>query len=138
MLVPRLPRRVGLPDVERALIEAFGNVTEAACALGVPPTLLRQAVRAMPLLEAAVQEGVQQLLDQAEAEVHKGLKSRKAAVRLGAASFVLKNSPAAKRRGWGRYGRPPAPAELHWPEAEEISLPEAFVLGKTVNRPTGD
>jgi hypothetical protein len=98
MTIPPSCADLDLMKVRRELIRAGGNVTAAARKLGVPVHDLRQTTRATPgLLEAAL-EAEEQALDKAEAELMRALRSPDPTKRLAAAAYLLRKSPAARRR----------------------------------------
>jgi hypothetical protein len=86
----------------RAIIKTGGNITKAAISLGVPPEDLRLATRANPRLIDAALEAEEQALDEAEAVIRKGLKSRELGRALEAAAHLLRNSDVGRERGWGK------------------------------------
>jgi hypothetical protein len=100
--VPAGCEDLDLGRAARAIVAAFGNVTEAARKLGVPAPDLRRLTRAVPALDAAVSEGLDRLLDKAWAEVFDGLRNPNRTVRAKAARAMLRASPHAWRRGFGR------------------------------------
>jgi hypothetical protein len=85
--------------VERALVEARGNVTAAARSLAVPSVDLRKLVWASPSLAAAVYEQLEQMIDAAEGVLREALRSKDANLRRQAAAFLLSHSEAARCRG---------------------------------------
>jgi hypothetical protein len=68
--------------------------------LGVPASDLRRLVSWGPLA-AAASEQVEQAIDEAEHVVRDGLRSPDMGKRLAAASFLLRQSEARRRRGFG-------------------------------------
>lgn len=88
--------------VERALVDAQGNVSAAARALSVPTGDLRRLIWATPALADAAYEAVEQALDEAQAALITGLRHENLGRRLKAAAFFLRRTEAARRRGWGR------------------------------------
>jgi hypothetical protein len=101
--------------VRRLLIKKHGNITATARKLRVPPHDLRLAVLALPSLLQASLEAEEQALDEAEAVIRRALKDPDASRRIAAAGHILRTSPAAKRRGFGRSNDdppPPAPATV--------------------------
>jgi hypothetical protein len=114
--LPASCRELDLATVEAEFVKHRCNVAAAARALGVPSSDLRRLVSWGPLA-AAAGEQVEQAIDEAEAVLRAGLKSPDLTMRLKAASTLLKLSPVARRRGWGRGATVPRPAE-----AAEVSL----------------
>jgi hypothetical protein len=104
-MVPTTCNGLDLGVIERALIEARGNVTAAARALSVPSGDLRKLVWASPSLAAAVYEQIEQGIDTAQGVLFEALRSKDASLRRQAAAFLLSHSEAARRRGWGRRER---------------------------------
>jgi len=86
--------------VIRELKRADGNVSAAAKRLKAPIHDLRLMTRARPELMAAALEAAEQALDEAEAAIYEGLRSPDKGRRLAAAAYMLRKSPAAKRRNW--------------------------------------
>ena len=87
--------------VERALVEAAGNVTAAARALGIASANLRGFVRAHPLLADVVFEQIEQEIDAPQQVLWDGLRSDSAMTRMRAAAYILRHTEAGRRRGWG-------------------------------------
>jgi hypothetical protein len=88
--------------VERALVEAAGNVTAAARTLGITGANLRGFVRTHPALMNVVFEQIEQEIDAAWQVLRDGLKSDNGRTRIRAAAYILRHSEAGHRRGWGR------------------------------------
>jgi hypothetical protein len=86
--------------VIRELKHADGNVSAAARKLNCPIVDLRQMTRAWPELMAVALEAAEQAMDKAEATIYEGLRHPDKARRLEAAAYILRKSPAAKRRNW--------------------------------------
>jgi hypothetical protein len=107
--IPISCRELYLSVVEAELVKQRCNVAAAARGLGVPASDLRRLVSWGPLA-AVANEQVEQAIDEAEAVLRAGLKSPDLMMRLKAASTLLKLSPAARRRGWGRSATVPRPA----------------------------
>jgi hypothetical protein len=107
-----------LETVFRALVARNGNIGAAARALGVPAADLRALARAEPRLIEAALEVEEQALDEAEATLRAALKSPLVSERLAAAGHIVRSSPAARRRGFGRQPEGPkpfaAPTTLKW------------------------
>jgi hypothetical protein len=102
--VPEVCRTLELATVERALIEARGNVGQAAKALKVPSADLRKLVYFTSELADVMFEQYERALDKAQAVVFEGLQSERLSERLDAAKFML-TSDAGRRRGFGPRGR---------------------------------
>jgi hypothetical protein len=92
-----------LAEVERELVRRDCNVSAAAKTLGVPVRDLRLLTRARPQLMDAAFEAVERSLDEAEAIVRKALENGDARQRIAAAGYLLRNTEAGRRRGWGRH-----------------------------------
>jgi hypothetical protein len=86
--------------VIRELKRADGNVSAAARKLKTPIHDLRQMTRAWPELMAAALEAAERAMDVAEAAIYEGLRSPDKGRRLAAAAYILRKSPAARRRNW--------------------------------------
>jgi hypothetical protein len=93
-----------LAVVEKTLIDTHGNVTAAARSLQVPSANLRKLVWSTFSLADAIYEQIEQAIDAAEAVLREGLRSEDRGRRLQAATFILAQSDAGRRRGWGRCG----------------------------------
>lgn len=108
MSVPRRPsvpasaRALDRRAVERALVDSRGSVTKAARALSVPSVDLRRLIWATPSLADAAFEQIERAIDAAQQALRDGLKSGDKAKRLQAATVLLTQSEAGRRRGWGR------------------------------------
>jgi hypothetical protein len=102
LALPASCRELDLAVVEAELVKHRCNIAAAARSLGVPASDLRRLVSWGPLAEAVLRAG---------------LRSPDLTMRLKAASTLLKLSPAARRRGWGRGATIPRPAE-----AAEVTL----------------
>jgi hypothetical protein len=88
--------------VERALVEAAGNVTAAARTLGIAGANLRGFVRAHPALMSVVFEHIEQEIDAAWQVLRDGLKSDNGRTRIRAAAYIVRHTEAGRRRGFGR------------------------------------
>jgi hypothetical protein len=100
--IPATCAKLDLALVERALVEAQGNVSAAASALSVPTSDLRRLIWGMPALAGAAYEAIERALDEAQATLFEQLRHDDVRVRLKAAIFLVRHSEAARRRGWGR------------------------------------
>lgn len=100
--IPSSCKGLELAAIERALVEARGNVTAAARTLSVPSVDLRKFVWATPSLVNAVYEQLERMIDEAEGVLREALRSKDARLRRQAAAFLLSHSEAGRRRGWGR------------------------------------
>jgi hypothetical protein len=100
--IPPSCAHLDLAEVERELIRRDCNVSAAAKALGVPVHDLRLLTRARPRLMDVAFEAVERSLDEAEAIVREAIDNGDARLRIAAASYLLRNTEAGRRRGWGR------------------------------------
>jgi hypothetical protein len=100
--VPSSCRDLDLERAARAIVAADGSIAVAAKKLGVPTTDLRMLTLSVASLDAAVSEGLDQALDLAWRVIFEGLKDPDLATRAKAASAMLRASPHAWRRGFGR------------------------------------
>jgi hypothetical protein len=100
--IPSSCVHLDLAEVERELIRRDCNVSAAAKALGVQVHDLRLLTRARPRLMDAAFEAVERSLDEAEAIVLDAIETGDARQRIAAASYLLRNTEAGRRRGWGR------------------------------------
>lgn len=94
-----------LAEVERELVRRDCNVSAAAKGLGVPVHELRLLTRARPRLMEAAFEAVERSLDEAEAIVREAMSNGDPRQRIAAAGYLLRNTEAGRRRGWGRRRR---------------------------------
>src|SRR5580693_3393067 len=85
-------------QVIRELKRADGNVSAAARKLKCPSPDLRRMTHAWPELMAVALEAAEQAMDKAEAAIYEGLRSPDKGRRLEAAAYILRKSPAARRR----------------------------------------
>jgi transposase-like protein len=83
-----------------ALLKHRGSITKAAKELGVDSQLLRIAIKARPSILAAAVEAQEMALDQAETIILEALDSPEPGRRLAAANYLIRSSPAARRRGY--------------------------------------
>ena len=103
-MIPELvPEDDPLDQVEarRALIEAKGNVTKAAQAMGVEPERLRAYVKAIPALRRTIEEIVEQGVDTAIAVLFEGLNDQGSFLTRFYAAKEFLRSEAGRRRGFG-------------------------------------
>jgi hypothetical protein len=107
--VPKSCIDLDLKRVYRELVRAGGNMLAAARRLKVPTEDLRRMSLAVPVLLEAALEAEEQTLDEAEAVVREALKSDDKTRRLQAATYILRRSEAARRRGWRAQPEAPAP-----------------------------
>jgi hypothetical protein len=89
---------------KRVLAEMWGNVSEAADALGVPSRDFRLLVRTTPVLTAVADEVNEIFCDKAEAILRQALESEHDLRRDVASRFVLSGKGAM--RGWARPSSP--------------------------------
>ncbi len=98
--------------VERALVEAAGNVTAAARTLGIAGADLRGFVRTHPALMNVVFEHIEQEIDAAWQVLRDGLKSDNGRTRIRAAAYIVRHTEAGRRRVSGtRRALPDGAAE---------------------------
>jgi hypothetical protein len=100
--IPASCARLDIVRARKLLIKKHGNITATARKLGVPIHDLRLMALAVPMLSNAALEAEEQALDEAEAVIRRALKDSDASRRIAAAGHILRTSPAAKRRGFGR------------------------------------
>jgi hypothetical protein len=106
-LVP-LETPIDQEDARQALIEAHGNVTEAAKAMNVRPDRLRAFVHAVPKLSSIIEEVMEQGVDQAVSVLHQALNDELSFQNRFYAAKEFLRSAAGRRRGFG--GREPGQA----------------------------
>jgi hypothetical protein len=99
--IPESCAHLDLEAVELELIRAGASVKKAAEALGVPRHDLRLLTLAHPRLMDAALEAEELALDEAEAIVRDTLRGDDMRKRIRAAGFLLRNSAAGRRRGFG-------------------------------------
>jgi hypothetical protein len=123
---PESLRHLDLNIVGRALVEAKGNVTQAAKGLGVAPHELRRLTWSVPALMEVALEVAEQTVDRAEARLDEALDSDDPRRRLSAAMFVLSKHRLAHERGWGQAARNLSPPELvaYGPDDSKVGVPE--------------
>ena len=98
-----IPFEPGL-DQERVrdlLMEHDGNVTRAAAELGVRPERLRAYVRAVPALNRALDETMDQGVDRAIAVLYEALRDTASFQNRYYAAKEFLRSEAGRRRGFG-------------------------------------
>ena len=115
--IPASCAKLDLNRVRRMLIKKHGNISATAKKLGVPTHDLRLMALAVPALTNAALEVEEQALDEAEAVIRRALRESDVTRRIAAAGHILRTSPAARRRGFGRSideAPPPAPVVIKW------------------------
>jgi hypothetical protein len=88
-------------EIRDLLIELDGNVTEAAKSMGVDPQRLRAYVNAMPILKRAIEETLEQGVDQAISVLFEGLRDQQSFQNRYYAAKEFLRSSAGKKRGFG-------------------------------------
>ena len=81
-------------------------MTGAARALGIESASLRRLVRAQPLLAEVVFEQIEREIDAAQQVLWDGLNSDSVMTRIRAAAYILRQTEAGRRRGWGMRRMP--------------------------------
>jgi hypothetical protein len=133
--MPRYPATKAPPSCEnisielakQVLAELWGNIAQAADALGVPSRDFRFLVRTMPELTAVADEAGELYCDKAESILRDALESENDLRRDVAARFVLSGKGAM--RGWTRplssavtiEQPPPRPIVIKWLGEDERS-----------------
>ena len=102
--IPPSCENISVDLAKRVLAEAWGNVSEAADALGIPSRDFRLLVRTTPVLTAVVDEVNEIFCDKAEAILREALESEHELRRDVASRFVLGGKGAM--RGWTRPSGP--------------------------------
>ena len=103
-MIPELvPEEDPLDQVEArlALIQAKGNVTKAAEAMGIEPERLRAYVKAIPALRRTVEEIVEQAVDTAIAVLFEGINDQGSFLTRFYCAKEFLRSEAGRRRGFG-------------------------------------
>jgi hypothetical protein len=124
---PESLRHLDLNLVGRALVEAKGNVTQAAKNLGVPPHELRRLTWSVPALIDVALEPAEQMVDAAEQSLHEALDSDDPRRRDSAAMFILSKHRLARERGWGQTGKsnlPPSDFVVYGSDVSNVRAPE--------------
>jgi hypothetical protein len=106
-LVP-LETPIDQDEARQALVEAHGNVTEAAKAMSVRPERLRAFVHAVPKLAHVIDEVMEQGVDQAISVLHQALNDELSFQNRFYAAKEFLRSAHGRRRGFG--GREPGQA----------------------------
>jgi len=98
-----IPFEPGLDQerVRELLMEHDGNVTRAATELGVRPERLRAYVRAVPALNRALDETMDQGVDRAIAVLYEALRDTASFQNRYYAAKEFLRSEAGRRRGFG-------------------------------------
>ena len=117
--IPPSCENISVDLAKRVLAEKWGNVSEAADALGIPSRDFRLLVRTTPVLTAVVDEVNEIFCDKAEAILREALESEHELRRDVASRFVLSGKGAM--RGWTRPSgsavtieQPPHQIVLKW------------------------
>ena len=88
-------------EIRQLLFQHGGDVTEAAKAIGVKPERLRAYVRAMPALNRALDETMDQFVDQAIGVLREALRDEGSFQNRFYAAKEFLRSEAGRRRGFG-------------------------------------
>jgi hypothetical protein len=88
-------------EISQLLFEHGGDVTAAAKAIGVKPERLRAYVRAMPALNRALEETMDQFVDQAIGVLREALGDQASFQNRFYAAKEFLRSEAGRRRGFG-------------------------------------
>lgn len=99
-VIPQSCANLDPKRVIRELKKADASVMIAARKLKVPTRDLRILVTAKPELVAIALEQAERAMDKAEATIYEGLRHPDKDRRVEAAVYLLRRSPAAKRRNW--------------------------------------
>jgi hypothetical protein len=102
--VPPICENISIDLAQQVLAESWGNIAQAADALGVPSRDLRFLVRATPALAAVAEEACELYCDRAEGILRDALESENELRRDVAARFVPSGKGAP--RGWSRPSGP--------------------------------
>jgi hypothetical protein len=102
--VPSSCENISIELAKQVLAESWGNITQAADALGIPSRDFRFLVRTTPALTAAEDEAGELFCDKAESILRDALESENELRRDVAARFVLSGKGAM--RGWTRPSSP--------------------------------
>jgi hypothetical protein len=88
-------------EIRELLFQHGGDVTAAAKAIGVKPERLRAYVRAMPALNRALDETMDQFVDQAIGVLREALRDEASFQNRFYAAKEFLRSEAGRRRGFG-------------------------------------
>lgn len=110
-LVPADPS-LDREEIFNALMASDGNVTKVARELGIDPQRLRAYVRAQPALKAAIDETMEQGVDQAIDVLYEGLRDKASFQNRYYAAKEFIRSEAGRRRGFGREPQTQAALEV--------------------------
>jgi hypothetical protein len=102
--VPQSCENISIELAQQVLAESWGNIAQAAEALGVPSRDFRFLVRTAPALAAVAEEAGELYCDKAEGILRDALESENELRRDVAARFVLSGKGAP--RGWARPSSP--------------------------------
>ena len=102
--VPPSCENISIELAQQVLTETWGNIAQAADALGVPSRDFRYLVRTTPALAAVAEEAGELYCDKAEGILRDALESENELRRDVAARFVLSGKGAP--RGWARPSSP--------------------------------
>ena len=134
--MPRYPATKAPPSCEnisielaqQVLAETWGNIAQAADALGVPSRDFRYLVRTTPVLTGVVDEASELYCDKAESILRDALESENELRRDVASRFVLGGGKGAPR-GWTRPSspavtieQPPRQITLRWLDGTEFGM----------------
>jgi hypothetical protein len=103
--VPPSCENISIELAQQVLTETWGNIAQAADALGVPSRDFRLLVRTTPALTAVVEEAGELYCDKAESILRDALESENELRRDVASRFVLGGGKGAPR-GWTRPSSP--------------------------------
>jgi hypothetical protein len=124
--VPPSCENISIELAQQVLAETWGNIAQAADALGVPSRDFRILVRMTPALTAVAEEAGELYCDKAEGILRDALESENDLRRDVAARFVLSGKGAP--RGWSRplsppvaIERPPRQIVIKWLDEDENS-----------------
>jgi hypothetical protein len=123
--VPPSCENISIELAQQVLAESWGNIAQAADALGVPTRDFRFLVRTTPALTAIVDEASELYCDKAESILRDALESENELRRDVASRFVLSGKGAP--RGWTRPSgtavtieqQPPRPIAVKWLDEDE-------------------
>jgi hypothetical protein len=102
--VPASCENLSIDLAQQVLAESWGNIAQAADALGVPSRDFRYFVRTTPALTKVADEASELFCDRAEGILRDALESENELRRDVAARFVLSGKGA--QRGWARPSSP--------------------------------
>lgn len=115
-LVAAVDPNLDQEEIFALLMAHDGNITKAAKELKIDPIRLRAYVRAVPALRRAMEETLEQGVDEAVDVIFEALRDKSSFQNRYYAAKELLRSEAGRRRGFGREASASVSVELKAPE----------------------